>query len=38
MEKKRSISVIIISFNEAGNISNTVDLVLNFLQKEGLND
>lgn len=38
MEKNRSISVIIISLNEAGNINNVVDLVLNFLQKEGLND
>ena len=38
MEKNRSISVIIISCNEAGNIKNVVDLVFNFLQKEGLND
>lgn len=38
MEKNRSISVIIISLNEAGNINNVVDLVLNFLQKEDLND
>ncbi len=38
MEKKSSISVIILSFNEAGNINNVVDLVLNFLQKENMND
>lgn len=38
MEKNCSISVIIISHNEAGNINNVVDLVLGFLQKEDLND
>lgn len=38
MGKKCSISVIIISLNEAGNINNVVDLVLDFLQKEGLDD
>lgn len=38
MEKNRSISVIILSFNEAGNINNAVDLVLKFLQKEELHD
>ncbi len=38
MEKNRSISVIILSFNEAGNVKNAVDLILQFLQKENLND
>ena len=38
MEKKSSISVIILSFNEAGNINNVVDLVLKFLKEEGLDD
>lgn len=38
MGKKCSISVIIISLNEAGNINIVVDFVLDFLQKEGLDD
>ena len=38
MENNRSISVIILSFNEAGNIKNVVDLVLKFLKEEGLDD
>lgn len=38
MEKNHSISVMIISLNEAGNIKNVVDIVLGFLQKENLND
>jgi len=38
MEKRDSISVIILSLNEAGNIRNVVDLVLKSLKEEGLND
>lgn len=38
MEKKHSISVIILSFNEAGNINNATNLVLKSLQEEGLDD
>ena len=38
MEKKHSISVIILSFNEAGNIKAVVNFVLGSLQKEGLTD
>ena len=38
MEKKSSVSVIILSFNEAGNINNVVNLVIKFLKEEGLDD
>lgn len=38
MEKKSSISVIILTLNEAGNIKNVVSLVSKSLQEENLND
>lgn len=38
MEKRSSISVIILSLNEAGNIKNVVSLVLKSLQEENIND
>lgn len=38
MEKRNSVSVIILSLNEAGNIKNVVNLVLKSLQEENIND
>lgn len=38
MEKKSSISVIILTLNEAGNIKNVISHVLKSLQQENLND
>ena len=38
MGKRSSVSVIILSFNEAGNINSVVNLVIKFLQEEGLDD
>ena len=38
MKKKRSISVIILSFNEAGNINNVTNLVLKSLLEEDIDD
>ena len=38
MEKNNSVSVIILSFNEAGNINGVVDIVIKSLKEEGLDD